>query len=361
MTSLYQLSNTSSPEPPQPIDPAFNLTMDPDIKLILLLTSFRGGSTFMGKIFDVNPAVQYLFEPFYDVAVREYFSRGQILGARADHTEADLRMLYLQQILHNCTVYNSWFPEQYEWCGSPEENLIRYNSTQCEKRFYRPNKTPKEICNLRKIIVLKVIRQQHLSDILKIAQIRTANIKIIHLLRHPIPLMMSRGTGGKYFGWDRRTQVENGVDLWGRRVKSSWETYNYCAYNLESVKLAGRDPWLSRAFMTVSHREMSLEPLKTTERIYNFVEEKLTVEIKEYILNMTNADAQSNQNNRHDGLDTFKNSTKAVNAWKELRNHWVKFWDLYSVESQCKLLIGMLKEGFTVDNISYKKLRYLHL
>ena len=91
------------------------------------------------------------------------------------------------------------------------------------------------------------------------------------------------------------------------------------------------------------------------------MEEKLTVEIKEYILNMTNADAQSNQNNRHDGLDTFKNSTKAVNAWKELRNHWVKFWDLYSVESQCKLLIGMLKEGFTVDNISYKKLRYLHV
>ena len=113
--------------------------------------------------------------------------------------------------------------------------------------------------------------------------------------------------------------------------------------------------------MTVTHREMSLKPLRTTERIYSFVEERLNDEIKEYILKMTNADDQSNENNRHDGLDTFKNSTETLNAWKDLTNDRIKVWDLFSVESQCKLLFGVLKEGFTVDNIPHEKLRYLHL
>ena len=40
--------------------------------------------------------------------------------------------------------------------------------------------------------MLKAIRVREISDILKIRQIRSADIKIIHLVRHPLPVAVSR-------------------------------------------------------------------------------------------------------------------------------------------------------------------------
>ena len=113
--------------------------------------------------------------------------------------------------------------------------------------------------------------------------------------------------------------------------------------------------------MTVTHRQLSLEPLQTTERVYKFVEEKLTDEIREYVINMTTANEGTSEHNRHDGLNTFKNSTLAVEAWKNMTSYMVKYWDLFSIESQCKSLFRVLNEEFSVDNISFGKLRSLHL
>ena len=60
-------------------DPAFKLTLDPNKKIILLLSSFRTGSSFLGQLFDSNPDIQYLFEPFYDPAIRKMYRAGRFV------------------------------------------------------------------------------------------------------------------------------------------------------------------------------------------------------------------------------------------------------------------------------------------
>ena len=109
--SVYYLSKTEDPSSSHNAayrtqissDPAFNLPLNPEKKIILLLTSFRCGSTFLGQIFDSNPRMQYLFEPFHESLMRNLYKKDFLIGARADHTLSDLRMLYLQQIMPKST------------------------------------------------------------------------------------------------------------------------------------------------------------------------------------------------------------------------------------------------------------------
>ena len=108
-------------------DPAFTMDLNRDKKFVLLVASFRSGSTFVGQLFDQNPRVQYLFEPFHEKTLSELEKRGAIVGARPDHTISDLRMLYLQQVMSNCSVYpTSVIQERYEYCGTKEEHMHRY-------------------------------------------------------------------------------------------------------------------------------------------------------------------------------------------------------------------------------------------
>ena len=65
------------------------------------------------------------------------------------------------------------FAEIHERCGSPEENLIRFNSTKCGNKPYKKGEMYQEICKLRPTTVLKVIRLKDIFDLMKIKQIRS--------------------------------------------------------------------------------------------------------------------------------------------------------------------------------------------
>jgi hypothetical protein len=281
------------------------------------------------------------------------------LGARPDHTESDLRMLYLQQMLHNCTVYLTRFPETFQWCGTEEEHLHRFNSTECDRKYWKHGVSQQEICRYRNITVIKVIRLSDLSDILKIAQIRSADVKIIQLLRHPVALMMSRRRGGKFFQWDDRTKLEPEPIATGdqtqRRTKTAWEAFDYCYNHLKAIELVENDSWLKDRYLRITHHEMSLRPLETAESVYSFIGANLTNHIREYIRNITEAESEGFKNAKEDGLNVYKNSTEIVTKWKKLHST-LKFWDVFSVEAQCKRMFEPLRHEFDVGSIADMKL-----
>ena len=46
-------------------DPSFSIEIDNNRKMVILLTRFRSGSTFLGDVFNQNPNVLYEFEPLH--------------------------------------------------------------------------------------------------------------------------------------------------------------------------------------------------------------------------------------------------------------------------------------------------------
>ena len=341
-------------------DPAFTLKLNPEKKFVLLVASFRSGSTFVGQTFDHNPQIQYLFEPFHEWGLTELYKQGALVGARTDHTVSDLRMLYLQQIMSNCSVYPTVvLEEQYKYCGTPEEHQHRFNTTKCDIELLKEGFSVQEICKFRRVVAMKVIRLRELSDLTKIARIKTANVKIVHLVRHPFPMILSRRPGLEFFMWNERTKVE-----WGRnnihdqRIKAAWETYNYCYETLRSIDFIEKDPWWKERYLRISHREMSLSPHRTAERIYDFIGEHLSSEIRKYLTNISSGKVADETivKTKDPPLNVFKNSSQVSEKWREFPSDLLSYWDLYSVESQCKLIISPIQERFSLDSISLAKL-----
>ena len=335
-------------------DPAFTLELNPNKTIVIIVAAFRSGSTFLGSIFDVNPRVQYMMEPFHSQHLRNLMKRpGAIFGVRPDHTVSDWKMLYLQQMLHNCTIYQSPFTSVYHWCGTTAEHLHRFNTTYCDRSKWVNGISQQEICRYRKITVIKVIRLGDLGSLMKIVNIKSADIKIIHLLRHPVAVMMSRKTSKLFFIWDERTTIEgdrSDQDAKSQmRNKIAWEAYNYCDNHLKSINFIRDNPWFRERYMRVTHREMSLQPVEIAERVYNFVGEKLDDRIREHIFNLTGAQSAGYWKKEPKAMNIYRNSSDIITHWMKFTGNYVKYWDSNSIEGQCKQLFQYLKQPYTGD------------
>jgi len=332
-------------------DPSFELELNPYKKYVILLTSFRGGSSFLGKMFDENPDVLYMFEPFHDNYLRELNRHGRIFGAKEYHTEADLRMLFLQQIMHNCShIRGSIFYEKYEFCGTEAENLARYNKTECVV-YKNLLLAHQEVCHHRNTLVFKVIRMQYLKELLKIKNINSTNIVIIHSVRNPMAMMSSRRTMGPYFYYLLHGRVEgNKKTTW-----LSWETHKYCHETMENFRFIEEHPWFKARYLRVSHHEQSIYPIETANKVYDFLNMTLTEDLKNFLLDTTTGKAVSGM---HNLLETSQNSTAIVNKWKRMKKLTIEH--IYTIESQCRKLLEATNTGYTFDQISDLQLRRIY-
>ena len=339
-------------------DPALNLTLNPHKRFIILLTSYRGGSSFLGKIFDQNPACYYMFEPLHDGLLRKWYALpGKIMGAAPYHVEADLKLLYLQQIMHNCTSYPTVFYEKHEFCGGEEENWARFNNSECGKEKQIP--ANQGSCNYRDTTVLKVIRLQHLRNILKIKNIRSANVQIVHNIRIPAAMIASRRGGGWYLGWYRFKQLESEGTRQEGLTKLSFEALTHCQETLETLRILESEPWLKSRYMRVSHRQLSLQPIDTAQKIYSFLNMTFSEDLKNFLLDITTNKEIVEESKLDLGpLGTSKNSSEIVEKFKRMER--LSISAIKAIESQCTKLMKISNNDFLFDSISYPEYYNIH-
>lgn len=354
---FHSLRHNSPPKPHLSLDPAFNQPINPTKTLVILLAAFRSGSTFLGQIFDLNARVQYLFEPFHDTVISELYSNGGIVGARSDHSISDLHVLYIQQMLANCSVFRTnVVGERFEFCGTDEENLFRFNTTKCPLRVkgalqIMPHQ---EICRYRNVTAIKLIRFTDLRHLLKLQNLSQSRVKIIHLTRHPFAMMTSRRSGLDYFMWNRRTRVEfsrNNISV--QRVKTAWEAFNFCFKTLRNMDFVRKNAWLRNRYLRVTHVEMSEAPLATANLVYNFIGEPLPLDVAAEFSKISSGDGFQEPDSP---LNVNKLSLYVANKWKDLTSDLVTIWDLPVIEFQCRRLLRRTDEEFQLDGASRCKL-----
>ena len=341
---------------PYTLDPAFNLSMNQEKRFVILVTSFRSGSTFLGKMFDENPLVQYLFEPLHSTEVNEMFQEDRILGASRRHTDRELKMLYLQQILHNCTVYGSgYYYERWRLCGDTRENLERFGVDECPKRG--PS-TFSGICMYRPTSVMKVIRLRRASDLLLLKNIKDADVRIIHYTRHPTGVMTSRNKGGRFFTWNERTKIE-GPGLISRDegvTRLAWTSYLYCKEALEFQRMAERERWLKERYLYATHQQLSLEPVRTAELIYKHIGLELTPELVEFLNHTTSGSA--NEQQVQEQMMTSRVSKDVIVSWKKMER--LQHKQLRAIDSMCRKMIDVANENISLDPLSFHELSRLY-
>ena len=350
-------SSTSRIIPALSADPAFNLAMNPDKRFIILVTSFRSGSTFLGKLFDENPQVQYLFEPIHHREIEVLYKRHMIFGASQRHTRNELKMLHLQQIFHNCTVFPSTvYHTRWTYCGDVQENIERFGTEDCPPK---PRSSVADTCNYRKTSVLKVIRLRRLSDLSLIRNIKEANFQIIHYTRHPVGLMTSRQKGGHFFTWDANIIIEGKSSLSFNEglTRLAWEAYTYCSEAIEIRRLLEKEPWLKERYLRVTHQQLSLDPIATAAKIYKHVELELSPEMVEFIKYTTTG--KINDSALQPQMSTSRISKDIVFYWKKMGTS-LKNIHLSTIDSVCRTMIENTREELSFDALALHGLLKLY-
>ena len=341
---------------PRVWDPAFSEHLTKTPKVVILVTAFRSGSTFVGELFNQNPDILYDFETFHAQALSERKGKGNYKGEDPRHTDDELNMLSLQQIIQNCTMLPSVFLNalnKYWRCPkTPEENMELYGEETCSEKEWWKGPGIKAIrqylCRKRDAVVLKVIRLRRLQDLELIKNIRWADVKVIQSFRDPRGMFRSRSGFKDIFQIMRHQMQWTHQEKW---TKLGLEAHTECENYIRDIEYAENDPWLKDRYVKIKHDDMATGYLEIAQHLYDFIGLPLPQIVKDYLEEAANSgDPEENPdpgNNMAKGgtLNTLKNSTSVNEKWLK----W-NIINIRNVDKYCARFIRKMNWTFMLDS-----------
>ncbi|CAI5668092.1 unnamed protein product [Oreochromis niloticus] len=294
---------------------------------ILLLSSWRSGSSFMGQVFSQHPSVFYLMEPGWHV-----WTQLKQNGAQA------LRMAVrdLLRSLFHCdfSVMESYLPENqkemFMWshsralCSPPVCPLTPRNQlsnqTHCLQNCKpRDLKTVEEVCGFYSHVVYKEVRIFELESLYPLLQDPNLDLRIIHLVRDPRAVVRSREESARAFVSD------NAIVLEQKRIKEAEIQYQVMQEICRShVRINERavvkpPPFLKGRYKLVRYEDMARNPLQEIKSLYQFVGLEMTTQLATWIYKVTHGKGKGSIQEAFD--ITSRSATDISQAWRTMLPH----------------------------------------
>ncbi|KAM4015328.1 carbohydrate sulfotransferase 4-like [Anomaloglossus baeobatrachus] len=285
---------------------------------ILILSSWRSGSSFIGQIFNHHPDVFYLFEPGHSVWMRFRKEGARLLHyAVRDliHSLFTCDVTPLQHYAGGDGQYissMSFFAESRALCSPPSCSHPLppegYNRSKCFQQcqnstFDQMAKT----CDTYSHRVMKTVRILDYSVLVPLFRDPALDLRIIHLVRDPRAISSSR----KSF----KLKIEDEIVLKEHdKVINGPVMATICKAqaNINKMVQAAGDH-LKRRYLLIRHEDLSTEPIANTKKIYEFSGLKMTPDLERWIYNITHWDAKDKSM-----FMTFsRQSSKLVQQWRK--------------------------------------------
>ncbi|XP_071808995.1 carbohydrate sulfotransferase 3-like [Asterias amurensis] len=260
---------------------------------ILILASLRTGSSFVGELFANNRDVFYLFEPGLDLGKR----LNHIRGGKQLTENVLLRMI---QDLFRCDFTNLHF--YLRWLSKLSENLLQGTCTITEN-------VARVVCQSSRYIAIKTIRIPDMSLVLPIAERNALNLRVVHLVRDPRPMIASRFLALTHQRLSSASFANTSRILPNR----SREFLSiYCKYNWQNFEIGSRNPTLKQNYMFVRYEDAAVDPLTTVKRLYRFINktEVPSASVLKWI------ELNTNCGNEKGLYSTSRNSTAVYQRWR---------------------------------------------
>lgn len=310
-----------------PCSPAPNLTNG---KVhVLLLSSWRSGSSFLGQVFSQHPSVFYLMEPGWHV-----WTRIQKPGARV--LRMAVRDLYRSLFQCDFSAMQTYLPENHNvsslfmWshsralCSPPACSLTPRgqlsNQTHCARTCDTVGlQGAQQACATYSHVVFKEVRFFELESLYPLLQDPNLDLRIIHLVRDPRAVVRSREESAKAFMYD------NNVVLEQKNVPASEATYQVMQEICRSHVLINEravvkpPPFLKGRYKLVRYEDVALNPLEEIEAMYRFVGLEMTEEVGTWVYKVTHGKGKGTR------MDAFKitsrNAIDISQAWRNTLPH----------------------------------------
>ncbi|XP_039892330.1 carbohydrate sulfotransferase 6-like [Simochromis diagramma] len=294
---------------------------------VLLLSSWRSGSSFLGQVFSQHPSVFYLMEPGWHV-----WTQLRQNGARA------LRMALrdLLRSLFQCdfSVMESYLPENqkelFMWsqsralCSPPVCPLMPRNQlsnkTHCQQNCKpRDLKIVEQVCGFYSHVVYKEVRIFELESLYPLLLDPNLNLRIIHLVRDPRGVMRSKEEVAGYLTSD------NAIVLEQKPMNEAKVQYQVmqeiCRSHLRINKRAvlKPPPFLKGRYKLVRYEDVTRNPVKEIKSLYQFVGLEMTTQLATWIYQVTHGKGKGSIKEAFD--ITSRSATDISQAWRTMLPH----------------------------------------
>ncbi|KAM4602322.1 carbohydrate sulfotransferase 5-like [Discoglossus pictus] len=317
---------------------------------ILIISSWRSGSSFVGQVFSQHPDVFYLMEPAWHVWVTMYQNSASVLRMA-------VRDLVRSVFQCDMSVFDAYIRENsnvsdiFQWatsralCSYPACNAFTgdhiTNEMECKTLCGKyPLSKAEEACKIYSHIVLKEVRFFDLKVLYPLLNDPSLNLKIIHLVRDPRAVVKSREQAVKALARD------NGIVLNTNGTKVDDKNYEVmrgiCRSHVQIYETASHKApkFLKDRYMLVRYEDMVRDPLREITEMYKFANLKLTNKLENWIYNITHGEGPGKRK------EAFKiTSRDAINVSQAWRNI-LSFEKIKKIQEVCKGAMDLLGYQF---------------
>ncbi|XP_058384177.1 carbohydrate sulfotransferase 4 [Diceros bicornis minor] len=283
---------------------------------VLVLSSWRSGSSFVGQIFGQHPDVFYLMEPAWHVWMT-------FTQSTAWRLHMAVRDLIRAVFLCDMSVFDAYMKpgprnqsSLFQWEGSralctpPACNIFPRDkiTSQAHCRLLcnrQPFEVVEKACRSYRHVVLKEVRFFNLQVLYPLLRDPSLNLHIVHLVRDPRAVFRSRErTTGELM-----TDSHIVLGRYWQKLKKEDQPYGVmqviCNSQLEIYKAAQSLPeTLKPRYLLMRYEDLVRDPLAQTARMYEYVGLKFLPQLQTWVHNIT----------RGKGMGTHAFHTNARNA-----------------------------------------------
>lgn len=329
---LNQKNNVPSPE------------KVPDKAHILILSTWRSGSTIVGQIFSQHPDVFYLMEPGWHVWMNMRKSRYNIL-------QASIRDLLRSIFQCDMSAYDFYLPDPkkkqylFMWkfsralCTPPACDAFQRtditSADHCRTLCANTNFSKvEETCKTYSHVALKEVRLFSFKTLHPLLTDPKLNLRVIHLIRDPRAVFHSREQG-----W-ASLFADNDI-MWNAYNSTKYDKYkvfeDICRSQLRIYREATKElSSFSNRYMMIRFEDLVRDPIKKVKEMYEFVNLKMTPHLMEWILKMTRGKGVGDKDQAFD--ITSRNAVNVSQAWR----YKLPFQTVKDVQNLCKELMSVM-------------------
>nr|XP_020443321.1 carbohydrate sulfotransferase 6-like [Monopterus albus]XP_020443322.1 carbohydrate sulfotransferase 6-like [Monopterus albus]XP_020443323.1 carbohydrate sulfotransferase 6-like [Monopterus albus] len=313
---------------------------------VLLLSSWRSGSSFLGQVFSQHPSVFYLMEPAWHVWTTLHKPSARAL-------QMAVRDMLRSIFQCDFSVMEAYLPDHYNasslfmWsysralCSPPACPLTPHNQFSNQTLCYktcdaRGLQGVEKACGTYSHVVIKEVRLLELESLYPLLQDPSLDLRIIHLVRDPRAVIQSREEVSKSLAFDNAAVLEQ------RRVWAPEVQYQVMQEICRShVRINERavlksPPFLKGRYKMVRYEDMARSPLEEIVAMYEFVGLEMTEQLEEWIYTVTHGQGKGTKKEAFDV--TSRDAVTVSQAWRTI----LPYNKVRRIQAVCKGAMSLL-------------------
>ncbi|XP_075875399.1 carbohydrate sulfotransferase 6 [Nelusetta ayraudi] len=313
---------------------------------VLLLSSWRSGSSFLGQVFSQHPSVFYLMEPGWHVWSKLHSVQLRMLRAHVrDLFHGLLRCdfsgleAYLSET-HNVSNVFMWSHSRAlcspPACGLTPRGLLS-NQSECDRRCDAIGlQGAHNACALHSHVVLKAVRFFELESLYPLLRDPALDVRIVHLVRDPRAVTRSREQSSNSLTADSEILLEHrSVPAAEVQVQAMQEI---CRSHVRINERAVRKPppFLAGRYKMVRFEDMVRDPLGEVNAIYRFAGLQMTTRLADWIYRVTHGKGTGSRKEAF--YITSRDAKDVSQAWRTA----LPFSTVRRVQDVCKGAMSLL-------------------